>query len=307
MVELRARLGGRARRPARPSIPSVDAHALAPSARRTRVALAVLARSAHSRSQSRSSRRPTAPAGAPASLRGGDGLMVVIDVSSSTLGFSSMIAKSLLALADDPSQRAGLVLASQSAYMALPPETPGSALRGWQRMIDYINEQNHKLAVRAKLDRTPLPNPAPGDYPWVGVFTGGTRLSTGLARAMQALREAGTRDGQIVLVSDLRDAPEDLPRVGALITRMRELGIKLRVVTVGQRHARSEGVLGPRRLRLHHGRRRRRLRTRARADPADAPVGAATRAARRRARSAARRSSSRSCPCAGAARNGAGA
>ena len=115
----------------------------------------------------------------------------MIDVSSSTLGFSSMIAKSLLTLANDPSQRAGLVLASQSAYMALPPETPGSALRGWQRMIDYINEQNHKLAARAKLDRTPLPNPAPGDYPWVGVFTGGTRLSTGLARAIQALREAG--------------------------------------------------------------------------------------------------------------------
>ena len=68
----------------------------------------------------------------------------------------------------DPSQRAGLVLASQSAYMALPPETPGSALRGWQRMIDYINEQNHKLAARAKLDRTPLPNPAPGDYPGSG-------------------------------------------------------------------------------------------------------------------------------------------
>ena len=125
--------------------------------------------------------------------------MIVIDVSSSTLGFSNMIAKSLLTLADDPSQRAGLVLASQSAYVALPPETPGSALRGWQRMIDYINEQNHKLAVRAKLDRTPLPNPAPGDYPWVGVFTGGTRLSAGLARAMQALREAGTRGGQIVL------------------------------------------------------------------------------------------------------------
>ena len=98
--------------------------------------------------------------------------MVVIDVSSSTLGFSNMIAKSLLTLADDPSQRAGLVLASQSAYVALPPETPGSALRGWQRMIGYINEQNHKLAVRAKLDRTPLPNPAPGDYPWVGSVHG---------------------------------------------------------------------------------------------------------------------------------------
>ncbi len=106
-------------------------------------------------------------------------------------------------------------------------------------MISYINEQNHKLAVRAKLDRTPLPNPAPGDYPWVGVFTGGTRLSTGLARAIQALREAGIRDGQIVLVSDLRDAPEDLPRVGVLIARMRELGIEAPRRHRGPRYART--------------------------------------------------------------------
>ena len=233
MVDLGASRIGRVRRSRRPAIPSVDAHALAPAARRTRVALTVLAllSLAVAVALVPASNRPP---GVPAALRGGDGLVVVIDVSSSTLGFSSMIAKSLLTLADDPSQRAGLVLASQSAYMALPPETPGSALRGWQRMIDYINEQNHKLAARAKLDRTPLPNPAPGDYPWVGVFTGGTRLSTGLARAIQALREAGTSHGQIVLVSDLRDAPEDLPRVGVLITRMRELGIELRVVTVGR-------------------------------------------------------------------------
>jgi hypothetical protein len=159
--------------------------------------------------------------------------MIVIDVSSSTLGFSSTIARSLVALSNDPSQRAGLVLASQSAYVALPPETPGSALRGWARMISYINAQNHKLVVRAKLDRTPVPSPAPGDYPWVGVFTGGTRLSVGLARALQALQAAGIHDGQVVLVSDLRDAPDDLPRVAAQIERMRERGIRLNVVTVG--------------------------------------------------------------------------
>jgi hypothetical protein len=233
MVERNPIAGAPVRRSNRLVIPSVDTRALAPAARRTRIALTMLALLALAVAISlvaiagRSS-------GSPAALRGGDGLMVVIDVSSSTLGFSNMIAKSLLALADDPSQRAGLVLASQSAYVALPPETPGSALRGWQRMIDYINEQNNKLAARAKRDRTPLPNPAPGDYPWVGVFTGGTRLSTGLSRAVQALQETGVSGGQIVLVSDLRDAPEDLPRVGVILTRMRELGIALRVVTVGQ-------------------------------------------------------------------------
>jgi hypothetical protein len=237
MVELDRVSFSRGRRAARTALPTVDAQALAPAAHRTRVALTVLALAALTTALVLVATTHRAR-GAPDALRGGNGLMVVIDVSSSTLGFSSMIAKSLLTLANDPSQRAGLVLASQGAYMALPPETPGSALRGWQRMIDYINEQNHRLAARAKLDRTPLPDPAPGDYPWVGVFTGGTRLSTGLARAIQALREAGIQRGQIVLVSDLRDAPEDLPRVGVLITRMRELGIKLRVVTVG-RNARN--------------------------------------------------------------------
>ena len=233
MVNLGREPNGGGRRFVPAAIPSVGASAFAPAARRLRVALAGLALITL---MSALALVVTAnrPRGVPDSLRGGDGLMVVIDVSSSTLGFSNMIARSLLTLANDPSQRAGLVLASQSAYVALPPETPGSALRGWQRMIGYINEQNHKLAARAKLDRTPLPDPAPGDYPWVGVFTGGTTLSTGLARAIQALREAGTTGGQIVLVSDLRDAPEDLPRVSVLLTRMRELGIKLRIVTVGR-------------------------------------------------------------------------
>lgn len=222
----------RAWRFGRAAIPSVDTHILAPAARRTRAALVALALLSIAVAVALVLTAERSPS-VPAALRGGDGLMVVVDVSSSTLGFSSTIARSLLTLANDPSQRAGLALASQSAYVALPPETPGSALRGWQRMISYINQQNHKLAVRAKLDRTPLPDPAPGDYPWVGVFTGGTRLSTGLAAAIRALREAGTRHGQIVLISDLRDAPDDLPRVSALITRMHELGIHLRVVTVG--------------------------------------------------------------------------
>jgi len=222
----------RGRPGARPSIPSVDVGVLAADARRTRAALVALAvlSIALACAFALTARRS---ANLPAALRGGQGLMVVVDVSSSTLGFSSMISRSLHALADDPSQRAGLVLASQSAYVALPPETPGAALRGWQRMIGYINTQNHKLAVRAKLDRTPLPNPTPGDYPWVGVFTGGTRLSAGLAAAMRALGEGGVRHGQIVLVSDLRDPPEDLPKVSALIDRMHDLGISLRVVTVG--------------------------------------------------------------------------
>jgi hypothetical protein len=221
------------RRRDRPAIPSVDADALAPRSHRTRLVLGVLALAAVAAAALLVPAAGEKPP-APAALQGGRGLMIVIDVSSSTLGFSKTIAGSLQTLSTDPSQRAGLVLASQSAYMALPPETPASALAGWARMIRLIDAQNHELAVRARLDRTPLPDPAPGDYPWVGVFTGGTRLSTGLGRALRGLREAGIGDGQIVLVSDLADAPDDLARVGAVLTRMREQGTTLRVVTVGR-------------------------------------------------------------------------
>jgi hypothetical protein len=224
--------GRRPRGDAPRTIPSVDAHALGPTGRRARRLLALSSLGALLVAGALIVAPTRAPA-TPGALEGGDGLMVVIDVSSSTLGFSDTIGKSLLVLARDPEQKAGLVLASESAYVALPPETPGSALLGWQRMISYVNQQNQKLAARAKLDRTPLPNPAPGDYPWVGIFTGGTRLSAGLARAVQALRESGRAGGQIVLISDLRDPPEDLPRVSALIARMKELGIELRIVTVG--------------------------------------------------------------------------
>ena len=275
MVELGARL----RRLPRASIPTVDAPAFAPVAGRTRTALAVLAvlGLAAAAALVPVSHRDS---GAPAALAGGKGLMIVIDVSSSTLGFSSTIARSLVALSNDPSQRAGLVLASQSAYVALPPETPGSALRGWARMISYINEQNHKLVVRAKLDRTPVPSPAPGDYPWVGVFTGGTRLSVGLARALQALQAAGIHDGQIVLVSDLRDAPDDLPRVGSADRADAD-----ERDPAERRHRRprghhSEGVLGLRRLGLHQERRRRGVRTGPRCGRPDAALRAAARPAR---------------------------
>ncbi len=169
----------------------------------------------------------------PAALQGGDGLMVVVDVSWSTLSASAVIGQSLLAIARNPAQKAGLVLASDSAYMALPPEAPGSALTGWQRLITYVSMNNQRIVRRAKQNRDPIPYPTPGDYPWAGVFTGGTRLSSGIARATQALHEAGARHGQIVLISDLRDTPEDLPRVSAAIARLHELGMRLRVVAVG--------------------------------------------------------------------------
>jgi hypothetical protein len=214
------------------AIPVTDAAGLARAARRTRVLLVLLPLAALAAAVCLTLAPSDHPA-LPEALREADGLVVVVDVSWSTLGSSAIIAESLLALARDPAQKAGLVLASDSAYVALPPEAPGSALRGWQRLISYVSANNRRIAARAKQDRTPIPYPSPGDYPWAGVFTGGTRLSSGIASATRALRSSGADGGQIVLISDLRDAPDDLPRVSAAITRLHELGMRLRVVVVG--------------------------------------------------------------------------
>jgi hypothetical protein len=219
-------------RPSGRAIPLADLARLGVAARRTRLMLVVLPALTLAVAAALAAAPRDHPA-LPAALQGADGLVVVVDVSWSTLGSSAIIAESLLALARDPAQKAGLVLASDSAYLALPPEAPGSALRGWQRLISVVSASNRRIAARAKQDRTPIPYPSPGDYPWAGVFTGGTRLSSGLASATRALRRSGAANGQIVLISDLRDAPDDLPRVSAAITRMHQLGMQLRVVVVG--------------------------------------------------------------------------
>jgi hypothetical protein len=214
------------------AIPTADAPALRPAARRTRLLL-VLLPALTLAAAAWLVLSPTDQPSLPDALRGGDPVMVVIDVSSSTLGYSHLIAQSLLALGRDPTQKAGIVLASDIAYVALPADAPGSALDGWQRLISYVAANNRKIAARAKQDRTPIPYPTPGDYPWAGVFTGGTRLSGGIVRATEALRASGTQRGQVVLISDLRDAPDDLPRVSAAITRLHELGFRFGVVVVG--------------------------------------------------------------------------
>lgn len=215
-------LPGRSRR-SRQAIPTVDMRALAPAARRTRVLLLLLPVLALALAIWLCLAPRQNPL-VPAALQGGNGVMVVVDVSASTLQYTGVIGQSLQVLARNPSQRVGLVLNSDSAYVALPPQAPGSALRGWQRMISYVARKN----------KSAHEYPAPGDFPWVGVFTGGTRLSAGLASAAGALRQAGVKHGHILLISDLRDAPEDLPLMSALIARLHQQGTQLRVIPVGE-------------------------------------------------------------------------
>ena len=236
----------------RSAIPSVDTRELGPRPRAERGSPLVALRAALDRGRAAALvPRRDATAERPAALRGrrrADGRDRRLLQHAGLLGHDR--ASRCSSLANDPAQRAGLVLASQSAYVALPPETPGSALRGWQRMISYINAAEPQARGRARSStgrrsrtrrrRLPLGR---------GLHRRDASCPPGSRSAIQALRESGTRHGQIVLISDLRDAPEDLPRVSALISRMHELGHPAPGRHGRQRIARSEGVLRPRRRR----------------------------------------------------------
>ncbi len=156
---------------------------------------------------------PVLPAGGPTTE-------VVLDVSGSvgdaTYAFTERTLARLIR-----SGSVGLVVFSDSAEEALPPGSPGAEL----------------LPV-ARLFR-PLPRPQRSPYPtvqsrfplspWYASFSGGTRISAGIAAARRALRRDHAR-GRIVLISDLGDAPSDVSPLRAELVRLAQAGIELRVL-----------------------------------------------------------------------------
>jgi len=65
--------------------------------------------------------------------------------------------------------------------------------------------------------------------PW-DTFSGGTRISTGLVEARQALERAHVQHGAILIVSDLDDAAADQPALSAEALRLRAEHIQVRIV-----------------------------------------------------------------------------
>jgi hypothetical protein len=65
--------------------------------------------------------------------------------------------------------------------------------------------------------------------PWYVSFSGGTRISAGLATARAALTRDRVR-GRIVLISDLGDAADDLGKMKRELVELAQAGIELRVM-----------------------------------------------------------------------------
>jgi hypothetical protein len=146
------------------------------------------------------------------------GGMLVLDLSASISSDTFSRIGATLADLSARGGRYGLVVFSSTAYEALPPGTPASALKP---LVRYF-----QLPKRA----TPGEQPAYPTNPWSKSFTAGTQIAVGLelARRVELARHA--RHPSVVLISDLADDPNDLSRLTAELEDYKANGIRLTVI-----------------------------------------------------------------------------
>jgi hypothetical protein len=146
---------------------------------------------------------------------GTDAGIVALDMSASIAGpVYARVASTLRGIVD-ANQSIGLVMFSDTAYELLPPNSPPSALLQFMPFFVPIRYYGS----------TPVFAPSPWD-----TFSGGTRISTGLAQAREALHRAGVQHGSILVVSDLDNAVGDQQAIVAEALRLERENIAVRIV-----------------------------------------------------------------------------
>jgi hypothetical protein len=144
--------------------------------------------------------------------------LVVLDVSASISSDTyARIAATLERLIDSNGSY-GLILFSDTAYQALPPNTPSSELKPLLRFFDVPTETSPGALPQAPRS------------PWTDAFGAGTRISTGLSLALDVIRKERLTHPAVLLVSDLDDDSGDVDRVSQTAIAYRRAGIPLHVV-----------------------------------------------------------------------------
>lgn len=150
--------------------------------------------------------------------RGSTGI-VVLDLSASISTDTYQRIGQTLRELGSTNGRYGLVVFSDIAYEALPPGTPSAELTKYARYFTLPPSANGFL-------------PAFPTNPWTNSFSGGTRISAGLALALQLIREEHVKNPAVVLVSDLDDDPGDIQHLAGVALAYRQASIPVRVVAL---------------------------------------------------------------------------
>lgn len=202
------------------TLPLADAPALAPLARRTTVVrwILVLAIGAVAVAAALSTR--TMRVGESAFFSPGSAGVIVLDLSSSTEAAPPQEIELALNRVARSGRKAGLVLFSDVAYEALPPSAKAAELAPFIRYFHAPRiDQSNPFGIP---DRRRRPS-----NPWSS-FRGGTRISSGLRLAREALDRSGTSG--VLLISDLNDSLFDVPQLTRTLKDYVRDGIRLRVV-----------------------------------------------------------------------------
>jgi hypothetical protein len=159
----------------------------------------------------------------------GDGpkhTIVVLDLSGSITGPAYTRIDSLfqsLAANTADGRRVGLVLFSDVAQEALPPQTKPTELLGYARYFRPNRSPPAALPFGITYPRNP----------WATSFSGGTKISSGLALARRLAARDHLGSARVLLVSDLLDANGDYGRLRTeLLAYTRAPGLELRVLPV---------------------------------------------------------------------------
>ncbi len=147
------------------------------------------------------------------------GGMVVLDLSASISEDTYARIGQTLRQIVRRGGRYGLVVFSNSAYEALPPGTPASALRPLERYFTL---------------RPAIPGEQPSfpTNPWTNSFTSGTKISAGLGLALELMDSEKIKHPAVVLVSDLADDNSDIESLREVLAAYKVRKIPFTVVSL---------------------------------------------------------------------------
>jgi hypothetical protein len=207
-------------------IPLADAGTMAAPLRRARVVRLVLAAAlAACIVASYASARGLDEGTGTLAPRGTNGV-IVLDVSAS---ISSSVYRQVGKVLQEAVRNGGsygLVIFSDTAYEALPPGTPATALNGFARFFTPLRGgTNIRVQGTHRLGQYAFPI-----NPWASGFTAGTKISTGLRLARRVLARDHVAKPSIVLVSDLATDQSDVARLSSTLIAFRRANVPLRVV-----------------------------------------------------------------------------
>lgn len=208
-------------------VPLADAGPLRPLLRRGRIlrlvlALMLVASAVLAIAEATRLRAQPAPVALP-----NTSAILVVDISSSITSAVYRQIEHTLHTAARSGDRYGLVVFSDVAYEALPPGSPGDELHPYRRFFTPVLPELRPGSPSPTASELTFPA-----NPWASSFSGGTRISTGLALALRVLQREQIADPSVTLVSDLADDASDVPSLATVLGQYDLLRIPLRIVAL---------------------------------------------------------------------------